>query len=109
MAYKINGSSYGNCCRLNTSSSNVCSADSCFAVTYLSTSMSLVFTWPELISMVAAVLLMTILSNDGDSNWFDGAVLLSAYLIMGIGFICVRFTLCPEFTTQPAAYYLIRE
>ncbi|MFD2761523.1 calcium/proton exchanger [Lentibacillus juripiscarius] len=54
-----------------------------------STSMSLVFTWPELISMVAAVLLMTILSNDGDSNWFDGAVLLSAYLIMGIGFYFV--------------------
>ncbi len=60
-----------------------------------STSMSLVFTWPELISMVAAVLLMTILSNDGDSNWFDGAVLLSAYLIMGIGFILCEIHTMP--------------
>ncbi|WP_209300560.1 calcium/proton exchanger [Lentibacillus salicampi] len=50
------------------------------------TSMPLVFTWPELISMVTGVLLMIMLSNDGDSNWFDGAVLLAAYVIMGIGF-----------------------
>src|SRR5690625_5920791 len=50
------------------------------------TSMSLVFTWPELISMVTAVLLTVTLSNDGDSNWFDGLVLLAAYFIMGIGF-----------------------
>lgn len=50
------------------------------------TSMPLVFTWPELISMVTAVLLMIMLSNDGDSNWFDGLVLLAAYVIMGIGF-----------------------
>ncbi|WP_077324657.1 calcium/proton exchanger [Virgibacillus siamensis] len=50
------------------------------------TSMPLIFTWPELISMVTAVLLMIMLSNDGDSNWFDGAVLLAAYFIMGIGF-----------------------
>ncbi|CDO03183.1 cation transporter [Oceanobacillus picturae] len=50
------------------------------------TSMPLVFTWPELISMVTAVLLMIMLSNDGDSNWFDGLALLAAYIIMGLGF-----------------------
>ena len=50
------------------------------------TSMPLVFTWPELISMVTAVLLTVTLSNDGDSNWFDGLVLLAAYFIVGIGF-----------------------
>ncbi|MEW9108130.1 calcium/proton exchanger [Cytobacillus gottheilii] len=48
--------------------------------------MSLVFTLPELISMVTAVLLMIVISNDGESNWFEGATLLAAYLIMGIGF-----------------------
>lgn len=53
---------------------------------FFTTSMPLVFTWPELISMVTAVLLMIMLSNDGDSNWFDGLVLLAAYFIMGIGF-----------------------
>ncbi|WP_176215249.1 calcium/proton exchanger [Cytobacillus gottheilii] len=48
--------------------------------------MSLVFTLPELISMVTAVLLMIVISNDGESNWFEGATLLAAYMIMGIGF-----------------------
>lgn len=50
------------------------------------TSMPLVFTLPELISMVTAALLMIIISNDGETNWFEGATLLAAYLIMGIGF-----------------------
>ncbi|ALC80173.1 MULTISPECIES: calcium/proton exchanger [Bacillus] len=48
--------------------------------------MSLVFTLPELISMASAVLLAIVISNDGDSNWFEGATLLAAYLIMAIGF-----------------------
>ncbi|HVH96893.1 MAG TPA: calcium/proton exchanger [Bacillus sp. (in: firmicutes)] len=50
------------------------------------TTMPLVFTLPELISMVTAVLLIIVISNDGESNWFEGATLLGAYAIMGIGF-----------------------
>ncbi|WP_458415345.1 calcium/proton exchanger [Schinkia sp. CFF1] len=53
---------------------------------FFETSMPLVFTMPELISMVTAVLLTIAISNDGDTNWFEGATLLAAYLIMGIGF-----------------------
>ncbi|KAB2336102.1 calcium/proton exchanger [Cytobacillus depressus] len=49
-------------------------------------SMPLIFSMPELIAMVTAALLMIILSNDGETNWFEGATLLAAYLIMGIGF-----------------------
>ncbi|RDW18362.1 calcium/proton exchanger [Oceanobacillus arenosus] len=49
-------------------------------------SMPLIFTWPELISMVTAVLLVIMLTVDGDSNWFDGLVLFAAYAIMAIGF-----------------------
>ncbi|WP_066298335.1 calcium/proton exchanger [Bacillus sp. FJAT-29937] len=49
-------------------------------------SMPLVFTMPELITMVTSALLMIIISNDGETNWFEGATLLAAYLIMGIGF-----------------------
>ncbi|MBS2967763.1 calcium/proton exchanger [Metabacillus sp. KIGAM252] len=49
-------------------------------------SLTLVFTMPELISMVTAVFLTIILTNDGDTNWFEGATLLAAYFIMGIGF-----------------------
>lgn len=48
--------------------------------------MPLVFTLPELISMVTAVLLTIAITNDGDTNWFEGATLLAAYVIMGIGF-----------------------
>lgn len=50
------------------------------------TPMPLVFTMSELISMVTAVLLTIAISNDGDTNWFEGATLLAAYTIMGIGF-----------------------
>lgn len=53
---------------------------------FFDTQMSLVFTLPELISMVTSVFLIIIISNDGDTNWFEGATLLAAYLIMGIGF-----------------------
>lgn len=48
--------------------------------------MPLVFTLPELIAMATGVLLMIVISNDGDTNWFEGATLLAAYVIMGIGF-----------------------
>ena len=50
------------------------------------TSMPLLFSWQELIAMVSSVLLMVVISNDGESNWFEGLTLLAAYVIMGIGF-----------------------
>ena len=48
--------------------------------------MPLVFTLPELVAMVTSVFLMIAISNDGETNWFEGATLLAAYIIMGIGF-----------------------
>ncbi|KQL50628.1 cation transporter [Heyndrickxia shackletonii] len=48
--------------------------------------MPLVFTMPELVAMATAVMLSIILANDGETNWFEGATLLAAYIIMGIGF-----------------------
>ena len=53
---------------------------------FMPQSMALVFTWPELVAMVTAVLLVINVSNDGESNWFEGLTLFAAYLIMGIGF-----------------------
>ncbi|OXS78099.1 calcium/proton exchanger [Domibacillus enclensis] len=50
------------------------------------TPMPLVFTIPELVSMITAVFLAISISNDGETNWFEGLTLLAAYLIMGIGF-----------------------
>lgn len=48
--------------------------------------MPLVFSLPELIAMATAVLLAISITNDGDTNWFEGLTLLAAYFIMGIGF-----------------------
>lgn len=48
--------------------------------------MPLVFSLPELIAMVTAVFLTVAVTNDGDTNWFEGLTLIAAYLIMGIGF-----------------------
>lgn len=53
---------------------------------FFPTPMTLVFTLPELIAMVLAVFLTIIITNDGDTNWFEGLTLLAAYLIMGVGF-----------------------
>ena len=53
---------------------------------FFPTTMPLVFSVPELVSMVSAVFLMVIISNDGETNWFEGLTLLAAYVIMGIGF-----------------------
>ncbi|MDI3256491.1 MAG: calcium/proton exchanger [Kyrpidia sp.] len=48
--------------------------------------MTLVFSWPEIASMVLGVALITLLSIDGKSNWLEGAMALGAYFIMGLGF-----------------------
>jgi len=48
--------------------------------------MPLIFSMPELISMITSVFLTIAIMNDGDTNWFEGLTLLAAYLIMGIGF-----------------------
>ncbi|RFU68108.1 calcium/proton exchanger [Peribacillus saganii] len=53
------------------------------------TAMPLVFTLPELIAMVSSVLLIIVISNDGETNWFEGLTLLAAYFIMGIGFYLI--------------------
>lgn len=51
-----------------------------------STFMPLVFTIPELVAMVLSAVLITSLTTDGDTNWFEGTILLAAYFIMGFGF-----------------------
>jgi Ca2+:H+ antiporter len=53
---------------------------------FFETSMPLLFSWQELVAMASSVLLMVVISNDGESNWFEGLTLIAAYVIMGIGF-----------------------
>jgi Ca2+:H+ antiporter len=50
------------------------------------TFLPLVFPVTELIAMVLAVFLTISITSDGDTNWFEGAMLLAAYVIMGFGF-----------------------
>lgn len=53
---------------------------------FLNTAMPLLFSWPELIAMVSSVLLIVVISNDGETNWFEGLTLVAAYAVIGIGF-----------------------
>lgn len=52
--------------------------------------MPLLFSWPELASMGAAVMLVVVLMVDGESNWLEGAMAVGAYLIMAVGFYTLR-------------------
>lgn len=51
--------------------------------------MALAFSWPELVAMITAVFLMNSIIEDGDTNWFEGAMLLASYAIVGIGFYLI--------------------
>ena len=48
--------------------------------------MSLVFTMFELAAIGAAVLIVNLIAQDGETNWFEGLQLLAAYAILGIAF-----------------------
>ncbi len=48
--------------------------------------LTLIFNLFELVALGAAVLVAALVSNDGESNWMEGAALLAVYLILGIAF-----------------------
>jgi Ca2+:H+ antiporter len=48
--------------------------------------LTLVFNPFELIALAAAVLSVTLISLDGESNWLEGAELLAVYLILAVAF-----------------------
>lgn len=50
---------------------------------YLDVPMSLNFGWLEIVAIGAAVVIINSISSDGESNWFEGALLLSTYTILG--------------------------
>jgi Ca2+:H+ antiporter len=61
-----------------------------FASLLLGHPMPLLFSWPELASMGAAVMLVVVLMVDGESNWLEGAMAVGAYLVMAVGFFTLR-------------------
>ncbi|MGH2586636.1 MAG: calcium/proton exchanger [Dehalococcoidia bacterium] len=50
------------------------------------TPMDLVFTQLEIATVALAVILVALISLDGESNWFEGAELLAVYLIIALAF-----------------------
>jgi len=48
--------------------------------------MNLLFTTFEVIAIALAVSVMTLISQDGESNWLEGAMLLAVYVMLGIVF-----------------------
>lgn len=51
--------------------------------------MQLIFNELELIALIAGVLITAFVSEDGESNWLEGAVLLTIYIILALGFFLI--------------------
>jgi len=51
--------------------------------------MSLVFTGLEIAAIVMSVLIVEMISYDGETNWFEGAELLAVYIILALAFFFV--------------------
>ena len=48
--------------------------------------LTLTFDQFELLALIAGVLIATLVSSDGESNWLEGAELLAVYVILGLAF-----------------------
>ena len=57
-----------------------------FASFLMGRPMDLEFTLPEVMAVIAAVIIAQQISADGESNWLEGLQLLSVYVILGILF-----------------------
>ena len=57
-----------------------------FASYLFGTPMNLEFTIPEVVAVVASILIVQQICSDGESNWIEGVQLLSVYAILGILF-----------------------
>lgn len=69
--------------------------------------MNLEFTIPEVVAVVASVLIAQQISSDGESNWVEGLQLLSVYAILGILFYFLpdaHHAAADAVNTAPAAH-----
>lgn len=57
-----------------------------FAGLIMHQEMDLIFTTFELATIIVSIMIANIVIQDGESNWFEGAQLLSAYAIIAAGF-----------------------
>jgi Ca2+:H+ antiporter len=52
----------------------------------------LAFSLPEVIALAAASIVAALVAEDGESNWFEGLMLLGVYLIIGLAFFLLPET-----------------
>jgi len=57
-----------------------------FASLALGQPMDLIFSPLELAAMAAAAVVATLVAQDGESNWLEGAMLIAVYLLIGLAF-----------------------
>jgi Ca2+:H+ antiporter len=57
-----------------------------FASYMFGTPMDLEFTVPEVVAVVAAIIIVEQISSDGESNWIEGLQLLSVYAVLALLF-----------------------
>jgi Ca2+:H+ antiporter len=60
-----------------------------FASFIIGNPMTLVFNPFEIVAMVLSVAIVTLVTLDGESNWFEGLQLIAVYVVMGIAFYLV--------------------
>jgi Ca2+:H+ antiporter len=60
-----------------------------FASHALGHPMSLVFNGFEIAALILSVLIVALISQDGETNWFEGVQLLAVYMILAIAFFFV--------------------
>ena len=63
----------------------------------------LIFSPLELIAIVMAISLTRNLTYDGESSWLEGVMLISVYLLFGIGFLYYPSTQPGNSLMAPAA------
>ena len=52
--------------------------------------LTLVFNPFELIALIGGVLIATLVAEDGESNWLEGSVLVSLYLMLALAFFLLH-------------------
>jgi Ca2+:H+ antiporter len=57
-----------------------------FISLWLGHPLTLIFNQFELLALIAGVLITALVSEDGESNWFEGVELLAVYLVLGLAF-----------------------
>jgi Ca2+:H+ antiporter len=70
-----------------------------FASLLFSDKLVLVFTPYELIALATASIVVALVSQDGESNWMEGAQLLAVYVILALAFF-----LLPDAAGLPASH-----